>query len=117
MLTLALATLVMTAQPGAGAPDAATPAPLVRSSTLLALPSADEDIRRALLQSHAQQPERRVCTLQVLTGSRQPRQICGTLREWFQQRTPAEVQADEAPWQLVEEIKRQRRKANMRPRG
>lgn len=113
MIVLALSGLLMAAQPEVQAASD----PTEQSGGLLALPSADEDIRRALFQSHAQEPDRRVCTVQILVGSRQPRRTCGTLREWFAARTPSQVAAEEAPWQLVEEIKKQRRKVNMRSRG
>jgi hypothetical protein len=109
MIVFALAGLLLATEPVS---DAVAP-----SAALLALPAADEDIRQALFEMHVQDPERRVCTTQVLTGSRQARQTCGTLKEWFATRSPGDVLANKAPWQLVEEIKKQRRKVNVRRGG
>lgn len=85
-----------------------------RARALAALPSSDEDIRRALFAMVQKDPERVVCSIRTQTGTRQPRTSCATLKNWFAHRTPREIQAKEAPWQLVEEIKEQRKKAMMR---
>jgi hypothetical protein len=113
MITVAIMAMLLAAEPGSQVASGQAR----DQSALLSLPSADEDIRRDLFEALARNPEQRVCTNQTLTGSRQPRRTCGTLQHWFAERTSAEVQAREAPWQLVEEIKRQRRKANVRARG
>lgn len=113
MISVALVAMLFTAEP-----VAQVDVDQVRgNSALLALPSADEDIRRALFEALSRDPEQKVCTTQTLTGSRQPRKTCGTIREWFRERTTAEVQAKEAPWQLVEEIKKQRRRVSARARA
>jgi hypothetical protein len=109
MIIFAIAGLLLATEPVAN--------PVEPNPALLALPAADEDIRRALFEMHVQDPERRVCTTQILTGSRQPRKTCGTLKEWFATRKPGDVQANRAPWQLVEEIKKQRRKVNAQQGG
>ena len=61
-------------------------------------------------------PERVLCSVRVGTGSRQPRTTCSSIQRWFNARRPDEIAEGKAPWQLVEEIKEQRRKALMRMR-
>jgi hypothetical protein len=101
----------------AGSPEKAEPPKVLdaeRVRTLSALPSTDEDIRRALFEMLARDPERVVCSIRTQTGSRQPRTSCATLKNWFANRRPGEIASEEAPWQLVEEIKEQRKKALLR---
>jgi hypothetical protein len=82
-----------------------------RTERLHARPAGDEDIRRDLWLALEQNPERVVCSTRAKTGTRIPRPTCGTLRRWFDARLVSEVQNEDAPWQLVEEIKEQRRKS------
>lgn len=96
------------------APSAATdaqPAKADRTAALAKLPAADVDIERALWRALEADPERIVCSSRVATGSHQQRQTCGSLQRWFDARTPGEIAAKRAPWQLIEEIKEQRKKA------
>lgn len=104
---------VVAANPAAPAAEAAAE----RAAKLAALPASDEDIDRALWQMLERDPERVVCSIRVHTGSRQKRTSCATLDAWFRSRKPQEIQARDAPWQLVEEIKEQRKKALLRSRG
>ena len=87
------------------------PAKSDRAAALAQLPAADLDIEKALWRALESNPERVVCSARVETGSRQQQQTCGSLRRWFDARTPGEVADKRAPWQLIEEIKEQRRKA------
>ncbi|MBW3560230.1 MAG: hypothetical protein KY446_04785 [Proteobacteria bacterium] len=110
MLIPALVLLLAGAAPAAQDPSA-------RTQALTALPSSDLDIQRALWAAYQTTPNKSVCVNRTLTGSRQPRQVCGTLDQWFRARTPSEVSRNEPPFQLVEGIKDQRRKAMVRGGG
>lgn len=110
LIALAAGALVSGAPPA----EVAAPDPTVeptRREQLHARPAGDEDIRRDLWRALEQNPERVVCSTRAKTGTRIPRPTCGTLRRWFDARLMTEVQNKEAPWQLVEEIKEQRRKS------
>ena len=78
--------------------------------------ASDEDIERALWSLLRTDPERVVCTQQMLTGSRQPRAVCGSVKRWFDARPAAEKASESAPWQLVEEIKKKRSEAAAKAR-
>lgn len=115
MIGLILTGLLATADPVATG-TAPVDAPS-RTQSLAALPASDLDIRRALLAAHQATPEKSVCVTRTLTGSKQPRQICGTLARWFAARSAGEVAQGHPPSQLVEGIKEERRKAMMRDRA
>jgi hypothetical protein len=91
-----------------GAADAPTPT---------AKRAGDAAIREALLQEHKANPERKVCIQRVFTGSRQPRAVCGTLKEFFEQRRPDEVSAGDPPYELIEQVKENRRKVEAKARA
>ena len=110
------AVLAADAGPTAAPPPASEGVDPARAQALAALPASDEDIRRSLFEMLARDPERVVCSVRVGTGSRQARTTCSSLRRWFNARRPDEIAEGKAPWQLVEEIKDQRRKALMRMR-
>lgn len=105
MSILALAAMAVLAS---GAADA--PAPTAKRA-------GDAAIREALLQEYRTNPERKVCIQRVLTGSRQPRTICGTLNEFFAQRSVGEISAGDPPSELVEQVKESRRKAQAKARA
>ena len=88
-----------------------------KTEALAALPASDLDIQRALWAAYQSNPEKNVCVTRTLTGSHQPRQVCGTLQRWFAARTPDEVSRREPPSPLVEGIKEERRKAMARARS
>lgn len=118
LLAAALSTLLLA---GSGVP-AATPETAIasnpdRTRVLSALPASDEDIKRSLFEMLEREPERVVCSVRVHTGSRQPRTSCATLQAWFANRRAGEIANNDAPWQLVEEIKERRKKAMMRAKG
>ena len=92
-------------------PPQVSDAAAARAAQLAALPAADLDIHKGLHRALELDPERVVCATRIRTGSKIPRSTCGSLRRWFDSRTPAEISNGDAPWQLVEEIKEQRRKA------
>lgn len=118
LIVMAAAALVLAAaKPETAKTDVPGGASADRRAAMLKLPASDEDIQRALKSMLERDPERLVCSIRVHTGSRQPRKSCSTLRAWFNNRLPGEIAQDEAPWQLVEEIKDQRRKALMRDRA
>ena len=81
-----------------------------RARAMAALPASDLDIQRGLMAAYQANPNKNVCVNRTMTGSRQPRQVCGTLASWFENRLPGEVARNEPPFQLVEGIKEQRRK-------
>jgi hypothetical protein len=110
LIALAAGALVSTAGPAEAAASSTKVEPS-RTQQLHARPAGDEDIRRDLWRALEQNPERVVCSTRAKTGTRIPRPTCGTLRRWFDARILSEVQNEDAPWQLVEEIKEQRRKA------
>ena len=116
MLILAAALILAASEPSAAAPEKTPVASQDRRSAMAKLPATDADIQRALFQMLERDPERVVCSIRTHTGSRQPRTSCATLANWFAHRLPAEIQRDEAPWQLVEEIKEQRKKALLKSR-
>jgi hypothetical protein len=97
---------------------AATQPPIEAAAPQRSGPSAsdaqDRDIQRALMELYRTDPQRKVCVERTLTGSRQRRAICGTVASWFNARLPHEIAANDPPYQLVEEIKRQRTKASFR---
>jgi len=77
----------------------------------------DQVIEAQLFKLLESDPERVVCAEPPRTGTRLPQPVCGSLRRWFDARTPAEVIKNRAPWALVEEIKKNKRKASARRRG
>lgn len=111
LVAFAAAGLLGGAEPGAASTAAPSPdQTAARAARLAALPAADLDIHNGLHRALELDPERLVCATRLRTGSKIPRSTCGSLRRWFDSRTPAEISNGDAPWQLVEEIKEQRRK-------
>ena len=117
MLAVVLAAALAGSSPSGAPPAEATKLNPEQVRALAALPASDEDINRSLIEMLERDPERVVCSIRTHTGSRQPRTSCATLRAWFANRRPGEIRNNDAPWQLVEEIKEQRKKALMRSRG
>jgi hypothetical protein len=78
---------------------------------------ADIQIEQALFKLLETDPQRVVCTRRAPTGTRVPRVTCGSVERWFGARTPEDVADERAPWQLVEQIKfnRRMRAKNQRP--
>lgn len=107
MIALALA-LALTGQ--AEDPQAAGPAApqATTSQTSSAWSATDEEINRGLVSAWRSNPQRRVCAQWTPTGTSVPRAICGTLDEFFRQRSRAEVAQNRAPFRLIDEVKRQR---------
>lgn len=91
-----------------GAADA--PAPATKRA-------GDLEIRQALLDEYAANPDRKVCIQRTFTGSRQPRAVCGPLRSFWAMRPAREVAAGDPPWELVEQIKENRRKVTAKARA
>ena len=71
----------------------------------------DAKIEKGLFQLLETQPQRVVCAQWAKTGTRLESPVCGSVERWFNAREPEDVAAGRAPWQLVEEIKRNKRKA------
>ncbi len=86
-------------------------APALPPSGSAAWTASDEEINRGLLQAFERDPNRRVCATYTPTGTVNPRSVCGTLNQWFRQRTSAEVRSRRAPHYLIEEVKEQRARA------
>jgi len=108
-LALALALSMNQApEPAATPADAARVMPPASSAAWTA---SDEEINRGLIQAFERSPERRVCASYTVTGTRQPREVCGTLQSWFNSRTPGEVRRRRAPYYLIEEVKERRAEA------
>jgi hypothetical protein len=103
-------TAVPLAEPARAAAQPAAP----QRSGPSASEAQDRDIQLALMELYRTDPQRKVCVERTLTGSRQRRAICGTVASWFNARLPHEIAANDPPYQLVEEIKRQRTKASFR---
>ena len=105
----------------ADAPAAAQPTAADRAAAAAAAEAADRstdhEIEQALWKLLNEDPDRVVCTEQVILGSRQPRAACGTVKRWFDARQPSEVARQKAPWQLVEQIKKGRKEALQKRRG
>ncbi|MDP8916863.1 MAG: hypothetical protein M3M95_06640 [Pseudomonadota bacterium] len=116
LIALAATAVLGGAEP-ATAPTLSPDAAAARAARLTALPASDFDIHAGLHRALELDPERVVCATRLRTGSKIPRSTCGSLRRWFDSRTPAEIADGDAPWQLVEEIKEQRRKAMAQSRG
>ena len=101
-------------------PTAAQDANTVEGLTVMSRPKSasadltDRVIEDQLFQLWESQPERMVCAQPPATGTRMPKPVCGTLDRWFNARRPEDVVAKRAPWQLVEEIKKNKRKASAR---
>ena len=74
-------------------------------------PLTDRTIETQLFQLLETQPERVVCASPPQTGTRLPKPVCGSVERWFNARKPEDVAANRAPWQLIEEIKKNKRKA------
>ena len=110
-LLIALATAAAIAgSPPAAAPETDEAARAARAARLAGLPAADRDIQVGLWRALETDPKRVVCASHIATGTKMPRQTCGSLQEWFDARTPGEIAERMPPSQLVEEIKVQRRK-------
>ena len=77
----------------------------------------DAKIEKGLFQLLETQPQRVVCAQWAKTGTRLVTPVCGTVERWFNAREPGEIAAGRAPWALVEEIKRNKRKAASARRG
>ena len=114
MFASAVAVLLIAAGPAGAAASPQAPRSADRTRAMVALPAGDADIDRALFEMLERDPERQVCSVRIQTGSRQPRTSCATLRAWFANRRVSEIRNNEAPWQLVEEIKQRRKKALLR---
>jgi hypothetical protein len=76
----------------------------------------DTRIEQELFKALKANPEQVVCAVPRGTGTRMPQPVCGSLQRWFNARTPAEISRDRAPWQLVEEVKKNKRKVSSRGR-
>ena len=76
----------------------------------------DVRIEQELVKAWKANPEQVVCAVPRKTGTRLPQPVCGTLQVWFDARTPEELFQERAPWQLVEEIKKNKRKVGSRGR-
>ena len=79
--------------------------------------SSEAEIEKALWAMLEREPDRVVCTQQIILGSRQQRAACGTIKRWFDARQPSDVARMRAPWQLVEQIKKGRKEALQKQRG
>ena len=112
MLSSLLAAALTVALAGQPQAVAATSSPAEQSAR-----ATNAKIEQALWNLLEQDPERVLCTRQVLTSSRQPRTTCGSVKRWFDSRRPEEKAAERAPWQLVAEIVRQRARAAGRRSG
>ena len=118
-LVSAAAFLLMAGQ-SAGAPAAAaqaeqpTPVEGVTVTTPRRGPTPEElsDLRieQELFRLWKEQPQRVVCAVPPKTGTRLPQPVCGSVERWFNARTPEAIAAGRAPWQLVAEIKKNKRK-------
>ena len=117
LLLTALAALALAADAPAGTPP---PAENTVEGVMVAAPRpvrsaaeelSDRTIEAQLFQLREQQPDRVVCTTRSKTGTRMPQPVCGSLERWFNARGAEDVAAGRAPWQLVEEIKKNKRKA------
>lgn len=117
LIALAAGAAIAAAQPSPtpSAPAGADPA--ARAARLAALPSADRDIDAGLWRALEIAPDRVVCASRTPTGTKMPRQTCGSLRSWFASRRVAEIRERRAPWQLIEEIKEQRKKVLSKARA
>lgn len=105
-----------TATPAAPTAPAAA-APRLPPQTSGAWSASDEEISRGLVAAYRQNPQRRVCATYTITGSSQPRSVCGTLQSFFNQRNEGEVRRNRAPQRLIDEIKEQRARARQQQRG
>ena len=94
-----------------GQPMAVSNTPEQAPAAAPAARATNADIEDALWKLLETDPERVVCTEQMITGSRQPRAVCGSVKRWFNARTPTEKATRQPPWQLVEEITKNRKKA------
>ena len=77
---------------------------------------SDEQIEKALWQAYKAQPGRVVCVEQTNLGTRQPKSTCGTLEEWFSARDSGEMAQNRPQSKLVEQIKKNKRKASLAQR-
>ncbi len=109
-----LAAALLTAAPVASATPAA---PRLPPQTSEAWSASDEEISRGLVAAYRQTPQRRVCATYTMTGSAQPRSVCGTLQSFFNQRNEGEIRRNRAPQRLIDEIKTQRARARQQQRG
>ena len=114
MISAALATLLLLTGAPAAASDPAAQAAAAREA---ADRSTDIEIEQALWRALEEEPDRVVCTQQIILGSRQQKAACGTIRRWFDARQPSEVARKRAPWQLVEQITKGRKEAMQKRRG
>lgn len=104
-LIAALALTTTPASPTVAAPSSLPPAASAVWS------ASDEEINRGLMQAFERDPNRRVCATYTPTGTQTPRSVCGTLSQWFNQRTSGEVRGRRAPHYLIEEVKERRARA------
>ena len=108
-LVAAVFAITLAGEPLTGGGMTAPQAPQARAS--------NADIEAALWKLLEQDPERVVCTEQMILGSRQPRAVCGSVKRWFDARPASEKASRQPPWQLVEEILEKRSKAEARARA
>ena len=103
----------------AGAPDAAQlqDREAAAAAREAADRSTDIEIEEALWRALETDPDRVVCTTQMILGSRQQKAACGTIQRWFDARQPSEVARKKAPWQLVEQVKKGRKEAMQKRRA
>jgi hypothetical protein len=114
LIALAAAAALGGSGPAPATPTSSPDDAAARAARLAELPATDQDIEVGLWRALEANPERVVCSIRTHTGSRQARTSCATLKNWFANRLPREIQKGDAPWQLVEEIKDQRKKAMAR---
>jgi hypothetical protein len=76
----------------------------------------DRRIEQELFKAWKANPQQVVCAVPRSTTTRMAQPVCGSLQSWFNSRSMAELSKDRAPWQLVEEVKKNKRKANSRDR-
>ena len=111
----ALIFLTQAAAPAPEAPDAVEGVVVEGRRPARPAPDlTDAKIEQGLFALLEKQPQRVVCAEWAKTGTRLATPVCGTVERWFNAREPADIAAGRAPWQLVEEIKRNKRKASGR---
>ena len=76
----------------------------------------DRRIEQELFKAWKANPEQVVCAVPRSTTTRMSQPVCGSLQSWFNSRSMAELSKDRAPWQLVEEVKKNKRKVSARGR-
>ena len=79
-----------------------------------ALDATDREIEEALFKLLRDDPQRVVCVEKArATPTRVGKPMCASVERWFNARPASDVESNRAPMQLVDQIKKSRRKAQL----